>query len=329
MVIIIIKNIVAPEANKIERIINLRKKGKNIDEIRFELKTNESEVYKILKNNLENYKNYNIYLPANFIYDIITLRKKGKTQKEIAEQVRLSAPTIRNVLIANLEDYQKYNYPQKKNKTPKINLNTQERLNFFELLYDELILNLKLPNANQLKQQCFEVFYRIWSKVKKGSKLRDTFRLGPPVIYMFLKVRCFPLNTSDIIKNSHLNRVEFKKYLKLAVPYYPEYQKRNNAKLLVLKKINEIGTFFEFNSDFKEASEKIMGVFWPYIKNTIESVIVGVIVIRMSSAEYTIKNKVFKELHLDCFKGIKKSSELIKKIINIKLANFSFTEGSY
>ncbi|MCK4281930.1 MAG: hypothetical protein KAX10_07435, partial [Candidatus Lokiarchaeota archaeon] len=135
----------------------------------------------------------------------------------------------------------------------------------------------------------------------------------------------------------NINKKKFTEILKQAVIFYPTYFKRDR-KTVIIKKINETREIFGFDRDFTNKYQEIFKKFWPIIKNTKDDVIAGVIFIltmialginsipfvhvcnkigiKMSTVNYQVKNKIFKSLHLPGFISLRKSSNVIKDLID-------------
>lgn len=210
-------------------------------------------------------------------------------------------------------------------------------LDNFELIFNRLIVILEFSKYPQLKDECINTFSNIRKQMRKGTKFRSPKKLGPAIVYMVLKSKGFDVQITNFIEKIGLNRKEFIEILKQATIFYPSYFKRDR-KTIVVKKINVIKEYFEFENDFLNKSHKILKKFWHYIKNTKEDVIVGVVCIlaliaieindipyvqickkigiKMSTVNYQVKNKIFNEMNISGFESLKKSSNKIRKLIN-------------
>lgn len=207
----------------------------------------------------------------------------------------------------------------------------------FELILNKLMFTLDLTKYINLYNECIQIFLQIWKRMRKGTKFRSPKRLGPVIIYMILKAKGFDIKISYFIEKININKKKFTEILKQAVIFYPTYFKRDR-KTVIIKKINETREIFGFDRDFTNKYQEIFKKFWPIIKNTKDDVIAGVIFIltmialginsipfvhvcnkigiKMSTVNYQVKNKIFKSLHLPGFKSLKKSSNVIKDLID-------------
>ncbi len=209
----------------------------------------------------------------------------------------------------------------------------------FNQIFDDIILRLGSEDKYlPLKEKCVQTFMNIWRQIKKGTKYRTPEKLGPVVIYMFLKLkkRGFNQSLSNFLKINDLNRKEFLDSIKHAVACYPSYYKRDRRENIYII-IKEVKEFFKFDSNYIKNSQDILKKIWPFIKNTKEEVIAGVVCIltmmimdiddlpyvkvcrkigiEMSSVQYQVKNKIFRTLHIPGFISLKRSCNIIKKVI--------------
>lgn len=207
----------------------------------------------------------------------------------------------------------------------------------FELILNKLIIILDLEKYPNLYEECFQIFLQIWKQMRKGTKSRSPKKLAPVIIYMVFKAKGFDIRIADFIEKINSNKKEFTEILKQAAIFYPTYFKRDR-KTVIIKKINKIKEIFRFDKGFTNKSQEIFKKFWPYIKNTKDDVIVGVIFIltmialginsipfvhvcnkigiKMSTVNYQVKNKIFKSLHLLGFISLRKSTDVIKDLID-------------
>ncbi len=200
--------------------------------------------------------------------------------------------------------------------------------------FNRIITALHLPNS--LKIDCIFVFKNVWKNLKKGTKGRSAEKLVPVILFMVLKVKAINFDFLQFKNILNVSKNDFKEILMESSRYYPAYAKRDR-KQLILKKINEICEFFNFNNDFGKSANIILRKFWPFIKNTKDDVIAGVVTtlaliakdinsisisricdkigIKMSTINYQVKNHIFVKKKISGFKSLVNSSDLIKEVV--------------
>ena len=320
---------------EINKIIKLRKQEKTLLDISRITNVSLYLINKTLKTYLEDYQNY--YLTKiNRVLDkdikhIIKLRKQGKSIEKISDTVRFNYGTVNLILIQNLANYKKYSLNERK----------KEKAHYFKLYYDEMISTLHLRKNNKLREKCANIYLRIKDELPNGSQYGSLYRLAPAVIFLFFKLQNFQFEFKNFVDNLDINREVFLKRIKYTLTYFPEYNTRD-PKIIIFKKITSISKVFGLGVKFNNMAKKIMYRFWDDIKFTKDDVIVGVVCfltllkmnitsvscakmckkvgISMSAVHYQVNNKIFKQFSSKEFKGLKKSSEEIKFIINKCLA---------
>lgn len=200
--------------------------------------------------------------------------------------------------------------------------------------FNRIITALHLPNS--LKIDCISVFKNVWKNLRKGTKGRSSEKLAPVILFMVLKVKAINFDFLKFQSILNVNKNDFKEILMEAARYYPAYAKRDR-KQLILKKINEICEYFNFNKDFIQIANNILLKFWPFIKNTKDNVVVGVVStltmiardinsisishicdkigIKMSTINYQVKNHIFGKKRISGFRSLVNSSDLIKEVV--------------
>lgn len=200
--------------------------------------------------------------------------------------------------------------------------------------FNRIITALHLPNS--LKIDCLFVFKNIWKNLKKGTKGRSAEKLVPVILFMVSKVKAINFDFIKFKNILNVSKSDFKEILMEASRYYPAYAKRDR-KQLILKKIYEICLSFNFNNDFTKIANIILVRFWPFIKNTKDDVIAGVVTtltmiakdinsvsissicdkigIKMSTINYQVKNHIFSKKKISGFRSLVNSSNLIKEVI--------------
>lgn len=196
---------------------------------------------------------------------------------------------------------------------------------------------LDIPENEKLTRKFLNFFQTIWSKMPKNTKYRAYKKLVHVVMYIFLKMRGNNITVPEIIEKPGLNRKEFNKYLKQVVKCYPAYYRRDRKFITIIKMYNVKKTL-NFKKNFIDTSCKILDKVWPYVSNTKEEVIAGVVCtltmiymsidnipisqvcnslrIEMSAVSYQVKNNIFTNLGVLDFKGLKRSKDQIVKIID-------------
>jgi len=211
--------------------------------------------------------------------------------------------------------------------------------------FNRILTALHLPNS--LKNDCISIFRIVWKNLKKGTKGRSAEKLAPVILFMVLKVKTINFDVSSFMNILNVNKNDFKEILIETVRYYPAYAKRER-KPLILKKVNEICEFFNFDKDFIILANVILQKFWPHIKNTKDDVIAGVISalvvivkeirsvsisricdkigIKMSTINYQVKNHIFGKKKNAGFRSLINSSNLIRDIVKCFVFNALIVE---
>lgn len=204
-------------------------------------------------------------------------------------------------------------------------------------IFERIMSGLNIPHFKHFKPEAVLFYQQVFNEIRKGSRYRNPSRLAPTVIYFFLKMKCVQFRTSDFLASASLSREEFRKHLKNVIPFCPKYADRDRENIIRVK-IFQVIVHFKFNSTFYQDSEALLNKFLPFIKNTIEEVSAAVICIltmikldintlpftdicrylgiEMSAASYQVKHKILKKLNINGFKGLRRSSGLIKSILN-------------
>ncbi len=79
-----------------------------------------------------------------------------------------------------------------------------------------------------LKNECINIFGRVWRYLKKGAKGRIPEKLAPVILYMLLKANEINIDLEKYIDKIKIEKTEFKEILMEALSYYPSHAKKDN-----------------------------------------------------------------------------------------------------
>jgi hypothetical protein len=145
------------------------------------------------------------------------------------------------------------------------------------------------------------------------------------------------INLKKFIEALNIPRKQFLTGLKYIERNFPEHFIRDN-KTIVLRRLNDLEQYFNFDITFHEEALLLFKRFWPFIKNTKEEIIASVICILtmvklnitthkykeisdragvlMSSVLYQIKHNLMEKLGIRTFQGLKKSRHIVDEVLN-------------
>lgn len=208
----------------------------------------------------------------------------------------------------------------------------------FEFFYDEIAKTFEFPDPDVFKEKCMKKFLEIWEKIKKGTKFRSPFYLGPVFIYLFFKVNGIKISKHKIMKCSIINEYDFRRGLVEIVPMYTDYVKRDKRKIVIDKLIGVMREVDSLsNLQFAKTSKQIIDIFWTNLKKIREEIIVGIIILLSSvkmelnfgkfneickiigvspgSVHNALNNHIFTKKDGEQFRGLRKSSDLVKEYV--------------
>jgi len=79
-----------------------------------------------------------------------------------------------------------------------------------------------------LKNECIDIFGRVWRYLKKGTKGRIPEKLAPVILYMLLKANEIGIDLKEYIDKTKIEKTELKEILMEALRYYPSLAKKDN-----------------------------------------------------------------------------------------------------
>ncbi len=79
-----------------------------------------------------------------------------------------------------------------------------------------------------LKNECIDIFGRVWRYLKKGTKGRIPEKLAPVILYMLLKANEIGIDLKEYIDKIKIEKTELKEILLEALSYYPSHAKKDN-----------------------------------------------------------------------------------------------------
>lgn len=193
---------------------------------------------------------------------------------------------------------------------------------------------LHLPNSYQAI--VLEKVKMIRTKFRPRTKYRNVEKLVPLVMYHIFKLENIAINEEDLITTSGMTKKEFKDFFLQVRRYINEYKSRNRQEY-VIQKILRVTESFGLGMDFYYFSRKILDRLWKLIKNTTDDVIAGVVTsiailcsyqdkvsvnalcsnigIRMSTVQFQVRERIFKQLKVAGFISLVRSSDLLRTIM--------------
>ena len=104
--------------------------------------------------------------------------------------------------------------------------------------YEDFVLQLANIEFNRilsalhlskfLRNECIDIFGRVWRYLKKGTKGRIPEKLAPVIIYVLLKANEINIDLEKYIDKIKIEKTEFKEILMEALSYYPSHAKKDN-----------------------------------------------------------------------------------------------------
>jgi len=82
--------------------------------------------------------------------------------------------------------------------------------------------------SESLKNECIDLFGRVWRYLEKGTKGRVPEKLTPVILYMLLKVNEIGIDLKEFIDKTKIEKTELKEILMEALRYYPSHAKKDN-----------------------------------------------------------------------------------------------------
>ncbi len=206
----------------------------------------------------------------------------------------------------------------------------------FDRIYGSFIYSLRITKDDSLRCECFRLFQEIRGKFKAGVKFKGPENLAPIIIYIFFKVKGYSINAGDLRKALGIERRHFLDGMKKVIPFYPAYSRRDR-KIIILDKIRKVRSHFNLDSEFIKNSELILKNCLYRINPSSEEVMAGAACIlslmkigldsinfnevckktgtRECSVGNYLKRQVFRRFGILGFHGLRKSSELIMRVL--------------
>lgn len=99
-------------------------------------------------------------------------------------------------------------------------------LQLADIEFIQILITLQLSEF--LKNECIDLFGRVWRYLKKGTKGRIPEKLAPVIIYMLLKANEIDIDLKKYIDKTKIDKTEFKEILMEALSYYTTHAKKDN-----------------------------------------------------------------------------------------------------
>ena len=194
---------------------------------------------------------------------------------------------------------------------------------------------LSLPDSD--KKKILQNFKHIRTQILRGTKYRSPDKLVPLTIYFTCKYDCKPIDEQVLIDHSRISKDDFQAFKLQIQNYMPKYKQRNR-KEYIIQRIMEISEHFGLGMYFYYQSRKILERLWNIIKNTKDTVVIGVVTaisalclperpitvsdicnklnIRMSTIHKQVEKKIFERLRVPGFKSLVRSADLLKEVMH-------------
>jgi len=99
-------------------------------------------------------------------------------------------------------------------------------LQLADIEFNRILTSLHLSGF--LKNECMDIFGRVWRYLKKGTKGRVPEKLAPVILYILLKANEIGIDLKKYIDKTKIKKTEFKEILMEALSYYPSHAKEDN-----------------------------------------------------------------------------------------------------
>jgi hypothetical protein len=194
---------------------------------------------------------------------------------------------------------------------------------------------LDLPLSFQ--ESIFVNFKRMYSNFKPNTKYRSVEKLIPVIVYYILRDHKVTVHLHQLLEISKISKAEFN-HFRMQVGQYKKNRNSLQRQLFISQKLLEIKEHFNFGMGFVFYAKKIMNRLWNLINNTTDNVIAGVsasitilcyykdqvsinaicnlLGIRMSTIQFQVKHRLFEQLKVEGFNTLKKSTDILKTIMN-------------
>ena len=193
---------------------------------------------------------------------------------------------------------------------------------------------LKLPH--RLRKAVFVKYIEVWAQLEAGTKFRGSQKLLPPLIYLVHKSAGCPINQTELMEYTDIEKSDFREGILLIHQLQPQLAKRNRGKYIV-RKISQVTSRLGLDMGFYKLSVQILKSFWSDLYNTSDNIIAGVVMsiatltayqehtnvkricdklnIAMSTIQSQVKRKIVRKLELSGFTSLVKSAFLLKKVM--------------
>ncbi len=202
--------------------------------------------------------------------------------------------------------------------------------------FSRILSILGLDDHETIKEMCILKFTEIRSRIRPGTKFRNTEKLSAIILYFCSKIKRIPINPAALIEASELTKKEFNAFLFQVSKFFPEYSNYRRQKYIV-QRLLEVTEHFGLEMSFYHLSKKILFRFWDGIKNTTDNVIAGLVSsiailcaykeyisvnaickrlgIRMSTIQSQVRKKFFEQFSVVEFVSLVKSTDKLKEIM--------------
>ncbi len=186
------------------------------------------------------------------------------------------------------------------------------------------------------------LFFSIRHRIQKNTKYRSVRKLGPILLYFFLKTRGILLVLPDFLDLYQLRYADFTTDFKYLAKIYPEFNERDK-KFIIKEYITTILKSLETSEKTIELGLTLFGLFYPLIQHAKEEVVAAIICVltkiscdihsisakdifekagvTQSSLYAHFRGKIFPYLGVSPDVTIKSSSKAIKEQIRLVLGH--------
>ena len=148
--------------------------------------------------------------------------------------------------------------------------------NAISKFYLESLESLKIRSMDDKCDEFIRFYCDIREKIEKNTKYKALKKLGPILIYLFLKTRGILLVLPDFLDLYQMKYGEFTTDLKIMLKYYPEFKARDK-KSIIKEYIATILKSFHLDEKLNSKALTRFDHFYPLIQYTKEEVIAALI----------------------------------------------------
>ncbi|MFO7797530.1 MAG: hypothetical protein ACQERB_12865 [Promethearchaeati archaeon] len=260
------------------------------------------------------------------------------------KEERIQHAVLDRTQIGNTRERYQNQFSRKFHKLNKINHTSSREDPIYmraKVEISRLINGLEM--SSNIKRSILEKYKNARDELASGTKFRNPDKLVPGVMYYHTKMNGQPLDESQLLDVSKLDKKDFNR-LKLKIgEFMPEYYSRDR-KEYISNRIMQIREEFELDMGFYHKAQAILEKLWEEIKCTKDDVVAGLVGsivalchyqdevnvnsickalhIQMSTIQSQVKRRIIDQFHVPGFQSLVRSADLLKKIM-VKLGFFT------